>query len=155
MTHHGPLHQVQEHMKVVGSDGEEVGTVDHLDGERIKLTRDQSGQHHYLSGESVAAVSDGQVRLSMPAAQAKRQWQAEGLDHAMNPAMNPSMTGATQGQRTMLGAAEAGRGGGQRMNPSGMSQGGMSQTQGDKPMVGGDGGADDATGGTGTTRDPI
>lgn len=141
MTHHGPLHQVQEHMKVLGSDGEEIGTVDHLEGDRIKLTRDGSGQHHYVPGESIASVAAGTVRLSMPAAQARRAWQAEGLDHTMNPAMNPAMTGATQGQRTMLGAAEAGRGGGQRM--------------GDKPVVGGAGAADDATGGTGPTRDPI
>jgi len=145
MTHHA-LHQVQEHMKVVGSDGQEVGTVDHLDGDRIKLTRDESGQHHFMPGAAVASVSDGQVRLSMPAAQAKRQWQAE----QMNPAMNPSMTGATQGQRTMLGAAEAGRGGGQHQG-----QHGVSQKQGDKPVVGGEGGANDATGGTGRTRDPI
>lgn len=150
MTHHGPLHQVQEHMKVLGSDGEEVGTVDHLDGDRIKLTRDGSGQHHYVPGDSIASVAEGTVRLSMPAAQAKRAWQAEGLDHTMNPAMNPAMTGATQGQRTMLGAAEAGRGGGQRMG-----QGGIAQQQGDKPVVGGAGAADDATGGTGPTRDPI
>jgi hypothetical protein len=154
MAHHA-LHQVQEHMTVVGSDGQEVGTVDHLDGERIKLTRDESGQHHFLPGELVAAVEDGRVRLSMPAAQAKRQWQAEQMPESTNPAMNPAMTGATQGQRTMLGAAEAGRGGGQRMNPSGTGQEGMSQNQGDKPVVGGEGGANDATGGTGATRDPI
>ena len=137
MSHHGALHQVQEHMKVVGSDGEEVGTVDHLDGSRIKLTRDSSGQHHFLPVDCIASVGDGRVRLSMPAMQAKRQWQGE----AMNPAMNPTMTGATQGQRTMLGAAEAGRSGGQR--------------QGSKPSMGGDGGADDVSGGTGPTKDPI
>ena len=137
MSHHDTLRQVRDHMKVVGSDGEEVGTVDHLDGDRIKLTRDGSGQHHFLPGDCVASVGDGQVRLSMPAMQAKRQWQGE----AINPAINPTMTGATQGQRTMLGAAEAGRGGGQR--------------QGAKPTMGGDGGADDVTGGTGPTRDPI
>lgn len=137
MSHHDAVHQVQEHMKVVGSDGQEVGTVDHLDGDRIKLTRDSSGQHHFLPVDCIASVTEGQVRLSMPAMQAKRQWQGE----AMNPAMNPTMTGATQGQRTMLGAAEAGRGGGQR--------------QGNKPSMGGEGGADDVTGGTGSTKDPI
>lgn len=148
MTHHGVLHQVQEHMKVVGSDGEDVGMVDHLDGDRIKLTRDGSGQHHYVTGDSIDAVREGQVRLSIPAAQAKRQWQADGLDHAMNPAMNPSLTGATVAQRSLLGAAEGGRGGGQRMGQT-------DKRQGDTPVVGGDGDADDATGGTGATRDPI
>jgi hypothetical protein len=147
MSGHDMLHQVQDHMTVVGSDGAEVGTVDHLDGNRIKLTRDSSGQHHFVPGDCIAAVGDGQVRLTIPAMQAKRQWQGE----AMNPAMNPSMTGATQGQRTMLGAAEAGRGGGQHQ---GMNQGSDGR-QGEKPRVGGEGPADGVTGGTGQTKDPI
>src|ERR687890_2862276 len=35
----GHAGQVQEHMEVVGSDGGHVGTVDHVEGDRIKLTR--------------------------------------------------------------------------------------------------------------------
>ena len=32
--------QIREHMEVVGSDGEHVGTVDKVEGDRIKLTKD-------------------------------------------------------------------------------------------------------------------
>jgi hypothetical protein len=64
------LTSIQEHMEVIGADGVHVGTVDHVDGDRIKLTRADSGQgshrghHHYLSGGLVAAVEGNQVRLS-------------------------------------------------------------------------------------------
>ena len=39
---------VREHMEVIGADGVHVGTVDHLEGERIKLTKAHSGggKHH-------------------------------------------------------------------------------------------------------------
>ena len=29
---------VREHMEVIGADGVHIGTVDHVDGDRIKLT---------------------------------------------------------------------------------------------------------------------
>jgi hypothetical protein len=64
------LTSITEHMEVIGADGVHVGTVDHVDGDRIKLTRADSGQgshrghHHYLSGGLVAAVEGNQVRLS-------------------------------------------------------------------------------------------
>lgn len=69
---------IQEHMPVVGSDGQHVGTVDRVEGSRIKLTRsddpDGTGQHHhYLPLDTVASCDGGQVKLSMPAEQAKRQ----------------------------------------------------------------------------------
>jgi hypothetical protein len=62
------LSQVKEHMEVVGADGVHVGTVDHVDGDRIRLTKRDSGSHgnhhHYLSGGLVAGIEDGKVRLS-------------------------------------------------------------------------------------------
>src|SRR6478672_6770153 len=66
----GHAAQVKEHMEVVGSDGKHVGTVDHMDGDRIKLTRkddpDGSGQHHhYIPASSIAAVEGNKVKLSM------------------------------------------------------------------------------------------
>ena len=59
---------IREHMSVVGSDGEHVGTVDHVEGDRIKLTKSDSrdGSHHYIALTSVARV-DEQVHLSIPA----------------------------------------------------------------------------------------
>lgn len=69
--------QIGEHMEVVGSDGGHVGTVDKVEGGRIKLTKkddpDGSGaHHHFLPLGAVASVSGGQARLNMPTAQAKR-----------------------------------------------------------------------------------
>ena len=61
---------VKEGMEVIGADGVHLGTVDRIDGDRIKLTRKDSGQggheghHHYLSRGLVAEVEGDQVRLS-------------------------------------------------------------------------------------------
>lgn len=63
---------IKEHMNVIGADGVHVGTVDHLDGERIKLTRQDSvdGKHHYLPAGLVATVEGDTVRLSATGATA-------------------------------------------------------------------------------------
>jgi hypothetical protein len=63
--------QIREHMEVIGADGVHVGTVDHMDGNRIKLTKADSGQgqahaghHHYISEGLIAGVEGDKVRLS-------------------------------------------------------------------------------------------
>ena len=69
--------QIQEHMEVVGSDGAHVGTVDHVDGQRIKLTKSDpaaGGEHHYIHLDSVGGVESGKVKLNRTAAQAKDEW---------------------------------------------------------------------------------
>ena len=64
------LSKVKEHAEVIGADGVHVGTVDSVEGDRIKLTKADSGQgshkghHHFISGGLVAEVEDGTVRLS-------------------------------------------------------------------------------------------
>jgi hypothetical protein len=64
------LDDIREHMKVIGADGVPVGTVDHVEGDRIKLTRKDSGfgshegHHHYISRGLVADVEGDVVRLS-------------------------------------------------------------------------------------------
>ncbi len=60
------LSQIKEHAEVIGADGVHVGTVDHLQGDRIKLTKNDSsdGKHHYISTGLIAEVEDGTVRLS-------------------------------------------------------------------------------------------
>ena len=62
------LSQVAEHMEVIGADGIHLGTVDRVEGNRIKLTRADSGSHgdhhHYISAALVAAVAGNQVRLA-------------------------------------------------------------------------------------------
>ncbi len=62
--------QVKEHMVVVGADGARVGTVDKVEGDRIKLTKDSSptgrhaGHHHFLSSGLIATIEGNTVRLS-------------------------------------------------------------------------------------------
>ena len=61
---------IQEHMEVIGADGVHVGTVDHVEEGRIKLTKKDSGEgsheghHHYIPLGLVADVEGDQVRLS-------------------------------------------------------------------------------------------
>lgn len=69
--------EVKEHMEVVGSDDQHVGTVDKVEGDRIKLTKrddpDGSGQHHhYVPVSAIASTEGNRVRLSMTAQQAKQ-----------------------------------------------------------------------------------
>jgi hypothetical protein len=71
---------IREHMEVIGADGVHVGTVDKVEGDRIKLTKKDlgaeiegaeggahSGHHHYISLGLVAGVEGEQVRLSATA----------------------------------------------------------------------------------------
>ncbi|MFV0922441.1 DUF2171 domain-containing protein [Sphingomonas parapaucimobilis] len=75
--------QIKEHAEVVGADGVHVGTVDHVDGDRIKLTKNDSPQtqdgqgakHHYLPLGLVAEVEGDTVRLSATAQNAVDQFE--------------------------------------------------------------------------------
>ena len=66
---------IREHMEVIGADGVHVGTVDSVDGHRIKLTKADSASghqdhHHYISRGLVAGIEGDKVRLSATAANA-------------------------------------------------------------------------------------
>ena len=64
------LDQVREHMQVIDAEGTPLGKVDRIEGDRIKLTRDSSGQgsheghHHYIPAGLIAEVEGDNVRLS-------------------------------------------------------------------------------------------
>jgi hypothetical protein len=73
--------QIKEHMEVVGSDGGHVGTVDGVDGQRMKLTRTDpaaGGEHHFIHIDSVASVDD-KVRLNRTTAEAMDEWGVESV----------------------------------------------------------------------------
>ena len=61
---------IKEHMQVIGADGVPVGTVDKVEGGRIKLTKKDSGEgghkghHHFIDGRLVADIEGNKVRLS-------------------------------------------------------------------------------------------
>lgn len=62
--------EIKEHAEVIGADGVRVGTVDRVEGNRIKLTKRDSGEgshkghHHFIPLSLVAAVEGNNVRLS-------------------------------------------------------------------------------------------
>ncbi len=59
--------QIREHMKVVGADGQHVGIVDGIEGNRIKLTKSDpaaGGQHRYVDLNDVEQIKDDKVCLS-------------------------------------------------------------------------------------------
>lgn len=60
---------IREHMEVIGADGAHLGTVDRVEGDRIKLIRPDSGigheqHHHYVPRGLVAEVEGDKVRLT-------------------------------------------------------------------------------------------
>ena len=83
------LSAIKEHMEVIGADGVHVGTVDHVEGDRIKLTKKDSGadveggqgahagHHHYISVGLVAGVEGDKVRLSATGANAAELFEEE------------------------------------------------------------------------------
>ncbi|GGO94189.1 DUF2171 domain-containing protein [Stakelama pacifica] len=70
---------IKEHMNIVGADGVHLGTVDHMDGDRIKMTKNDSpstkdgkgAKHHYIPAGLIAEVEGDTVRLSATAQNAQ------------------------------------------------------------------------------------
>ncbi|MEH3106311.1 MAG: DUF2171 domain-containing protein [Sphingomonas fennica] len=81
-TQRGSLTQVKEHQEVVGSDGQHVGTVDKVRGDRIILTKNDSdaGGHHHSIPSSWITTVDDKVTISKTADQAKQHWRDEERD---------------------------------------------------------------------------
>ncbi|ADI91517.1 DUF2171 domain-containing protein [Acinetobacter sp. IRS14] len=71
------INDIKKHADVIASCGTKVGTVDHLDGEnQLKLTRDESGQHHLIPTGWIGEVKENQVILNKNSEEVKDQWQA-------------------------------------------------------------------------------
>lgn len=73
------LGQVREHQEVVGSDGEHLGTVDKVKGDRIVLTKsdqDAGGHHHSIPSSWINRVGD-KIEISRTAEQARQAWKDE------------------------------------------------------------------------------
>jgi hypothetical protein len=69
--------RIREHMKVVGSDRQPVGTVDHIEGDRIKLAKNDpqaGGEHHYIPADWVERVEGDEVCLQQSARDARSHW---------------------------------------------------------------------------------
>jgi hypothetical protein len=71
---------IKNHMPVVCSNGRQFATVDHLDdNDTIKLTRDESGSHHFIPLAWVTMVDD-KVHIDRPGKQAMEEWTTESND---------------------------------------------------------------------------
>ena len=63
---------IKEHMEVIGADGVHVGTVDKVDGGRIKLTKKDSGEgshkgHHHFIDKGPLSPASRATRSVLPA----------------------------------------------------------------------------------------
>ncbi len=99
----------REHQEVVGSDGQHVGTVDHVRDDRILLTKndqDAGGRHHSIPSSWIESVGD-KVIISKTADEAKRSWRDEENNGAM-----------FGGQRGATGQTDAREDGGTTLNRS-------------------------------------
>lgn len=107
------LGSVQEHMEVVGSDGQHVGTVDKVRGDRIILTKndqDAGGRHHSIPSRWIQTV-DSKVTLRKSSDEAKSHWRdeernqamfGEGRDAATGQASSTSATQVRDGQGRVI-----------------------------------------------------
>ena len=91
---------IQENFEVVGSDGDPIGLVDHLDQAEIKLKRkdgESGGVHHWIPLDLVdkVEVQNMRVLLNVSGDEAQSRWREErdrrGFGEA-DGARGPSMT---------------------------------------------------------------
>ncbi|MEO5867847.1 MAG: DUF2171 domain-containing protein [Sphingomonas sp.] len=81
----GLLGRVTEHMDVLGSDGQHVGTVDKVRGDRIILAKSDEaagGRHHSIPSRWLQSV-DGNVALRKTAEEAQSHWRDEERNRAL------------------------------------------------------------------------
>lgn len=69
---------IRPHMDVFASCGKKVGVVDHIEGNAIKLTRNDSpdGQHHYIPASWVERV-DSHVHLTRNSVETEQCWKSD------------------------------------------------------------------------------
>jgi hypothetical protein len=80
------LRDIREHMEVIGSDGEHVGTIDRVAGDRLILTRSDpqsGGVHHSLSCTDLDRVEGDRVILECSAEKARERWRDESRSRAL------------------------------------------------------------------------
>jgi hypothetical protein len=70
--------EIRPHMDVISSCGCNMGKVDHLEGDAIKLTKNDStdGKHHFIPKNWVDRV-DNHVHLRKNAEETRQEWQVD------------------------------------------------------------------------------
>ena len=67
---------IREHMPVLDTRGEQVGVVDALETNEIKLTRDENNRHHWIPLDLIDRV-DENIHLKAVRNDVMRQWREE------------------------------------------------------------------------------
>jgi len=65
--------KIKPHMPVVCSMNKQFGMVDHVEGDKLKLTKDAQGKHHFIPLDWVSSVDD-KVHVDKPGDEVMRQW---------------------------------------------------------------------------------
>lgn len=75
----------REQMTVVGSDGETVGKVDCIRGDRVILTKNDSpdGRHHSIPCTMIDTIEEDRIKLDCTAEEAKGRWRDEDQERAL------------------------------------------------------------------------
>jgi len=71
------VQDIHEGLKVIGSDGGHVGTVDALTGQMLKLKKNDpasGGTHHFLDIGLIADIENETVKLLVTADDARQRW---------------------------------------------------------------------------------
>jgi len=104
----GLLSQIREHSEVVGSDGEQVGKVDRVSGDRIILTKSDSSdnRHHSIPCTMVDRFEGDKVILDTKAEDAKSRWRDESRDRALFEREDQGEAGPRNLDRSFSGTYE-------------------------------------------------
>jgi len=102
--------RIKQHMEVTDSTGQHVGTVDSVDGDRIKLTRSDSadGRHHYLDIDQIDKIAENRAWLKPDASLSDTAAAGTTSASADDEAEAFSGRPASAGQHASPGAASEG-----------------------------------------------
>jgi hypothetical protein len=84
----GHIANIREHAEVESADGQHVGTVDKVHGDRIILTKgdqEAGGRHHWIPCSWVANVEHDKIRLTRSHDEAQKHWHDAGSEHQSGP----------------------------------------------------------------------
>jgi hypothetical protein len=66
--------QIKPHAQVVGLDDQVIGKVDHIEGQSLKLTKDDTGKHHLIPLDWIDRVDD-KIHVNKKADEVQKTWQ--------------------------------------------------------------------------------
>jgi len=69
------IDEIKADMPIFCSQGGQCAVVDHMEGNTsIKLTKDDTGQHHYIPLTWVTSTAEGKVTIDRSCSEAMEEW---------------------------------------------------------------------------------